>query len=332
MLFLKTLAGAVLIAAASSNACALEIATGYQPGLTALPLMVMDAEQLVTKEAKARGIDVTARFIDMGNPTAVNDALLAGRLQFAVVAPGSLAVLWSKSKASDQVRAAAALAQMPSFLMTKDPSITTIRDYTQGHRIALPSPKVSIQAIYLEMAAAREFGHAQFAKLDTLTLPMTHTDGLTAMLSPQIEVTSQFTSPPFQYQALRSGKGAIRRILSSYDVLGGKSTFTLIATTTRFVTEHADAYAAYLSALEKAMAQIKADKRTYAELYLKVTKSKEPVEVVLEMLNDPDIDFSTTPLNVKQIVDFMASVGTIKEKPGSWRDLTFPNLHAANGS
>lgn len=63
-----------------------------------------------------------------------------------------------------------------------------------------------------------------------------------------------------------------------------------------------------------------------------MTKSKEPNEVVLAMLNDPDIEFSTTPLNVTKVVDFMATAGTIKERPASWHDLTFSNLHSANGS
>ena len=96
------------------------------------------------------------------------------------------------------------------------------------NRNGTPSPKVSIQAIYLQMAAAREFGQEKFDLLDRLTVPMRHPDGETAMLSQQTEVTSHFTSPPFHMMSCAKADRTAR-ILSSYEVLGSKSTFVLRA-------------------------------------------------------------------------------------------------------
>jgi hypothetical protein len=101
---------------AAHTAGAVEIATGYQPGLTALPVMVMEAEKLIEKHARNEGVEVAVRMVEFGNPSAINDALVSGRLHFAATAPASLAILWSRTKGMDQV-AAAALSQMPCFLI-----------------------------------------------------------------------------------------------------------------------------------------------------------------------------------------------------------------------
>jgi NitT/TauT family transport system substrate-binding protein len=47
---------------------------------------------------------------------------------------------------------------------------------------------------------------------------------------------------------------------------------------------------------------------------------------------DPDVDYTTTPVSVMKIVDFMYSVGRIKKKPASWKDMFFPEAYGLNGS
>jgi NitT/TauT family transport system substrate-binding protein len=49
------------------------------------------------------------------------------------------------------------------------------------------------------------------------------------------------------------------------------------------------------------------------------------------MVADPDVDYTTTPVSVMKIVDFMYSVGRIKKKPASW-DMFFPEAYGLNGS
>jgi NitT/TauT family transport system substrate-binding protein len=50
------------------------------------------------------------------------------------------------------------------------------------------------------------------------------------------------------------------------------------------------------------------------------------------MLNDPAIVFTTAPQNIMAYANFMAKTGMIKVKPDSWKDLFFPDIHAAAGS
>jgi len=95
--------------------------------------------------------------------------------------------------------------------------INTVKD-----RISMAGAGQSIQTIILQMAAAKEFGEANYNKFSTLYRNLSHPDGLAAFLS-GTEITAYFSSPPFQYQALE--KPNVRRILNSYDITGGPATF-----------------------------------------------------------------------------------------------------------
>jgi NitT/TauT family transport system substrate-binding protein len=115
-------------------------------------------------------------------------------------------------------------------------------------------------------------------------------------------------------------------------VLGGPATFNLIWTTSKFRNDNPKVYAAFVKALDEAMAMINRDKKWAAETYLRVSKDKDKVEDIAKMLNDPQVSFTTTPQNVLKYVDFMNKTGAIKVKPASWKDLFFPNAHALPGS
>jgi NitT/TauT family transport system substrate-binding protein len=65
---------------------------------------------------------------------------------------------------------------------------------------------------------------------------------------------------------------------------------------------------------------------------VRITKEKITVDEVLELINDPDIEFTMTPQNMMKIVGFMAEVGHIKVKPQSWKDMFFPEVHNLPGS
>jgi NitT/TauT family transport system substrate-binding protein len=50
------------------------------------------------------------------------------------------------------------------------------------------------------------------------------------------------------------------------------------------------------------------------------------------VLRDPDIRFTTTPENTEKYAEFMQEIGSIENRPESWRDLFFPEVHGAAGS
>jgi NitT/TauT family transport system substrate-binding protein len=308
-----------------------EVHAAKQYGLGYLQLVLMEDQKLVEKHAKALGLgDVAVTWSTFRSSDVMNDALISGQVDFVSLGIPGLATIWAKTRGNIEVRGATGLNAAPLLLLTRNPRIQSIRDFTEKDRIALPAVKVSNQAILLQMAAAKEFGEASWAKLDPLTISMAHPDALTALLSGGGEIDSYFSSPPFQYKALE--KPGIRKILNSYEVVGGKISFNSIATTAKFRKENPKTYEAYLAALKEATDTVNADKRAAAEAYIRVTKDKTPVDEMLAMMNDPDVEFTMQPMATLKIVDFMHKTGAIKVKPESWKDLYFDNVHNQPGS
>jgi len=321
---------AALGAAAPARAEMSEIKVAQQYGISYLPLMIMEDQNLIEKQAKALGVDVKVGWAKFAGGNVMNDALLSGSLQFASGGVAPLLTLWSRTRGTLDVKGVGAMNSMPLFLNTRNPNVKTLKDLTEKDRIALPAVKVSIQAVTLQMAAEQAFGPGQQNKLDALTVSMAHPDAQAALLSGASEVNAHFSSPPFQYQQL--AKPGVRNILNSYEVLGGPATFNVIWTTARFRNENPKIYDAFVRALEEATAIINRDKKAAAETYLRLSKDKDTVDDILKMLNDPNIVFTQTPQNIMKYADFMAKVGAIKVRPDSWKDLFFPNVHGTAGS
>ena len=51
-----------------------------------------------------------------------------------------------------------------------------------------------------------------------------------------------------------------------------------------------------------------------------------------KLLDDPETRFTTTPQKTMQYAEFMYSIGSIKVKPGSWRDYFFSDVYDQSGS
>jgi NitT/TauT family transport system substrate-binding protein len=307
-----------------------EIHVSRQYGISYLPLMIMEDQKLIAKHAKASGIDVKVNWSKFASGAVMNDALLSGNLQFASGGVGPFTTLWAKTRGNLAVKATSAINSMPLFLVTDNPKVKTVKDFTDKDKIALPAVKVSIQAVTLQMAAEKAFGPGQQNKLDHLTVSMSHPDAEAALLSGGSEITAHLGSPPFQYQELEH-KG-LHKVFSSYDVLGGPATFNVVWTTTKFHDENPKVYAAFMAALDEATAMINNDKRAAAQTYLRVSKDKDSLDDILKMLNDPEIKYTTTPHNVMKYVDFMYKIGSIKVKPDSWKEMFFGSAQNLPGS
>ncbi len=326
--------GLALLAAftwsATAQAEVKEITVAQQYGISYLPMMLMDEQKLIEKHAKALGLgDVKVSWSRFKGGTEMNDAILSNNLHFASGGVGPLITLWAKTKGSYDVKAVAAMNSMPLYLNTRNPNVKTLKDFTEKDKIALPAVKVSMQAVTLQIAVEKAFGPGKQNELDKLTVSMSHPDGQIALLSGQSEVTAHFSSPPFQYQQL--AKPGIRKVISSYEALGGPTTFNLIWTTSKFRAENPKAYEAFTKALDEAIAQINKDKKAAAEAYLRISKDKDTAENILAMLNDPEIVYTTTPQSLMKYAEFMHKVGSIKTKPQDWKEMFFPNVHHLNG-
>ncbi|HVB46834.1 MAG TPA: ABC transporter substrate-binding protein, partial [Burkholderiales bacterium] len=283
------------------------------------------------KHAKALGLgDITVRWEKLTDGAVVNDALLSGNLDFASGGIGAFVVLWSKTLDTLKVKSVGALDSMPAFLNTRDPNIKSIKDFTAKDRIALPGIKVSPQAITLQLAAAKAWGDANYARLDPLTVNMSHPVGMQALLGGVDGVVAHFTSPPFQYEELKHP--GIHTVLSTYDVWGGPQTFICAWTTTKFKDANPKTYQAYVGALQEAIDWINHNKPAAAALYVRMAAGKNDVADILKILEDPQVQFTMTPRGVVEFVDFKNKIGTMHVKPKSWKDMFFDNVHHLPGS
>jgi NitT/TauT family transport system substrate-binding protein len=245
----------------------------------------------------------------------MNEALLSGNLDIANGGLTALIVLWDKSKGA--YVGLSALSSMPAVLMTRDPAITSVKDFKESDRIALVS-RVSMQAIILRMLVAEAYGKDQFAKLDHLTVPLPHPDAMGALLSGKSEINAHFTAAPYYQQETSAG---LHRAFSSYGILGGPATYSVVWTSKKFIEQNPKTTQVVLAAIEEATAIIKNDPKRAAEAYLKAEDSSLSVDAIEAMIKDPENVFTMTPQNVMKFVSFMTETGTVKSPANSWKDL-----------
>ena len=331
----KKLAAAALCAAALGGAAQAEVSEVHmskQFGLPYLPMMVIESQKLIETNAAAAGLgDVKATWTQRAGPAAELDALLAGQADF--IGPGvpTLATIWDKTSGTPQeARALIAMQSMPYVLVTRNPDVRTIADFTEKDKIALPAVKLTGHAIALEIEAAKIWGPDHYDKLDSITITRSHADAAAAVMSGKSEINSHFASSPFYYYELATP--GIHQVLKSYDALGARHTNGVLVTSKKFHDANPKLCAAIAAAFNEANAFIKAHPRDAAQIYLTATRDKNSLDALEKMVADPDVDYTTTPVSVMKIVDFMYKVGRIKKKPASWKDMFFPEAYGLNGS
>jgi NitT/TauT family transport system substrate-binding protein len=322
-------AGHVLTSSVSAHAEASQVRFARQLGLGYLQFYIMQDKQLVERLAERQGLGkVTTIYSGMGTPTAISDALLSGNVDVIGVGLPSFLTLWDKTRGNMNVRGIVAMNRQPAYLNTRNPNIKSLRDFTDRDRIALPAPKVSVQAIMLEMIAEKTFG--RFDALDKLTVGMSHPDGTAAMLSGGLEVSSHFTSAPFQYQQLENP--AVRKLLSSYDATDGPNTFSAVATLAKWRADNPTLYRVVYDSILEANDFIAKNPREAAEIFVRIENTKLPVAFIEKMITDPEFSYAPEPENVMKIYGFMNRVGALKNMPASWQDLFFAEAHGLKGN
>jgi NitT/TauT family transport system substrate-binding protein len=236
-------------------------------------------------------------------------------------------LLWSRT--NGQVKAVSAAAAVPLILVTRNPKVKTIADFTDSDKIAVPTVKVSMQSTILGIAARQMFGEAARGKFDPLTVTMAHPDATAFLLSGSGEVNSHFSAPPYQYQAMKSP--AVHMVLNSTEVMGGPATITVIFGTAKFYDANPKTIAAIRAALDDAMAIIAKDRKAAADMYLEVTKEKMAAGELAEMAGLPGFEFTTTPHGTMKYAEQMHATGIIKTKPAQWSEVFFPSAHGLAG-
>ncbi|HEY1473102.1 MAG TPA: ABC transporter substrate-binding protein [Pseudolabrys sp.] len=304
-----------------------------QHGLPYLPMMVMDTLKLIEKHAGKLGVaSLKSDFKTMGGTQSLVDALLSGQMNFGVTGVPGLATLWDKTAGTpNEVRALSAVQSMPFMLVTNRETIKTIKDFNEHDKIALPAVKVSSQAICLQMAAAKEWGQDQYAKLDPFTITRPHPDAATSVMSKATEVNSHYSVAPYYYLELATP--GVHNVLKSYDTLGGPATNGVMIMAKKFRDANPKVTSAVFAALSEAEDFINKNTSQAAEIYIKTTNEKRSTPADLaKYISDPDNVWTTAPQQTTTFANFMHKVGTMKRVPASWKDLYMPESHELKGS
>ncbi len=321
---------AIIRRASASDASVVRIVRQY--GLPILPLMVMEHEKLVERHAARLGLaSLKVEWPTLGGPGAMIDGILAGEVDFGVVGTPGLATLWDKTVGTErEIRALSAVQLQPFMLLTNNPAVRTIADFTDQDRIALPTAKISAQAIVLEMAAAKLWGNDQYQRLDPLTVTLPHPEAAAGVMSGKSPVNSHYSVSPFYYYEL--AVPTVHLVLKSNDTLGGPHINGVLAAAPGFRTGNQTIAQAVFDAQQEANAFINAHPRDAAAIYIKLAKDPHTLDEMTPIVADGDNVWTTVPRKLMDFVGFMHTVGRLKHRPASWKDLFLPGVQAGEGS
>lgn len=304
-----------------------ELRIAIQPGILFFPMLVMQQGGFGEKAAARLGqADLKFNWNSLLSGGANADALLSGNVDVVAGGTSNLLIIWSKSKGN--VKAISAVTGVPNVLLTRDPNVKSLKDFTEKNRIAVPTLKVSLQAIYLQMALEKEFGEGSYKKFDAMMVQMGHPQATIAILDPSNHVDSHFSGPPFMQQALKNP--AIHPVLRAIDVMG-EATNLLAYTTTKFYDANPKAVEIFIAALNDTNEFIAKEPLKASALYLQASKEKLTAEEVAAIIKEPGTVFTTVPRGTMKFAEHMHKVGMLDTKPASWKDYFFPLMHGAKG-
>ncbi|EGI77187.1 ABC transporter substrate-binding protein [Hylemonella gracilis] len=332
---ISLLAGLGLLLGATAAQAEGKIRVAQQFGIAYLILDVVQDQKLIEKHGKAQGLDIEVEWAQISGATAMNEALLAGSLDVVSAGVPPMLTLWDRTKGKQNVKAVAALGALPNYLITTNPNIKSLKDFSDKDRIAVPAAGTGFQSRTLQIETAKLFGKENAKKYDAISVSLPHPDATAALIAGGTEINSHFSSAPFYYQAL-AGNPKVRKVLSSYDILGGPATFNVLYSTQKFHDENPKTYKAFYAALREAAEFVRKDKAAgtgkAADVFIRVQKSKLDPALVKKIIEDPENDFTVNPQNTYIYADKLHAIDVLKNKAASWKDYFFEEAWAHPGS
>lgn len=121
-------------------------------------------------------------------------------------------------------------------------------------------------------------------------------------------------------------------VLSSYDVLGGPSSATVLYATEKFRNANPKTHRAFVDGLADTARFVTQHPNEAADIYLRVNQAKIDRALLVKIITDPSVQFKIAPQNTFALAQFMHRVGVIKNEPKSWQDYFFSDPATRDGS
>lgn len=316
-----TLLSLSLLASAASAQESVRIGLGF--GLAFLPAYICQDLKLIEKHGKEAHLEVKVSYQRFFGAGPLQDAIGTGAIDVAPFGLAPLLAAWEKTKDTPrQVMAVSGLSTLPPVLLANRPELRTLADFGATDRIAIPSASAP-QLYFLEMQSEKVFG--QYDKLRGQIVVMTHPDAVADLLAGKGAVAGYFSSAPFTELALADGR--VHKMLSGADVVDGKASFLILASTKAYVDAHPKVPEAIAKAMDDAARIIHDDPRRAAAIYLAHEPSKTlDAAALAAILGDIKDEFGSTLRGVAAFADFMGRHGELKTPPQSWKEIVAPAL------
>lgn len=293
-----------------------KIRIAMQFGLGYAPLTIAQEKKLFEKYLP--GVEIEWK--QLGSGSAINEAMIAGEVDAAVMGIPPFLVAWDKGV---PVKVALGMCVMPLGLETYRDDVQSLADFSAGDKIAYPGPG-SIQHILLSMAAEKELGDAK--ALDGMGVAMAHPDGAAALLTKK-DISAHFTAPPYNFEELSDP--SIHQVVDGFDAFGGQFSFLIAVTTQDFFSNHPQAYSAFVMGLSEAIDLINQDSQEAAKILAPSLKLDE--QKTLSYLTWEGMNYTSTPYGLMGFAEFMQRAGYIERVPASLSDIAWYNVVAAIG-
>ena len=292
-----------------------------QRGLLYLPIDEMVTGGILQQEATKLGLGkVEATAQTLSGPAPVIDALLSGSADYGTAALPSLLTLWDKTHGTpNEVKAVGTVSNGAMVLYTINPNVKTIADFTEQDRIAVPSVRISFNAMMLEMAAEKIWNDPH--KLDHLTVGLGHPDAVAALSAGygKAAITAHIAVQPFTDRGLKLPGAHV--VADSRDVFGGPLTQITLLATKQTKEKNPILFQAVANALNESIKVANADKRAAAILWKNAQKASESVDDLVALLSDSGFEFTAQPHRIAYFAAFLNRIGSLKAKVGDWKEL-----------
>lgn len=327
----STLAGAVALPAIARAQTKTVVRATRQPSIIYIPTYLMEAGKLLEKHAATLGVsNVDVQWTTFNGGGASTDALLADSVDLVNTGVGNMLLLWDRTRG--RVKGICATCAEPLVLISRDPRIRTLADFRPGDRIAVPTVKVSTQAILLSIAAIKQFGAADANHFDPLTVQLGHPDAVAAMLNLNGEIASHFSAAPFFAQELKRVPGC-HIVTTSADILGHPMSQALLFTTTKYADANPKIIQAAKMAVHEATEMIRNNPVEAVRIYRKQSGDTLSEDALLDVLRQPGMDdFNDVPQGTMAFAKHLYDTGLLKTEPKSWKDYFLPTSGEVNGS
>ena len=302
-----------------------------QRGLMYLPVDMMVTGGVLQQEATKLGlgkVEATARALS--GPAAITDALLSGSAGYGAAALPSLLTLWDKTHGTpNEVRAVGTMSNGAMVLYTINPNVKTIADFTEKDLIAVPSVRISFNAMMLEMAAEKLWNDPH--RLDHLTVGLGHADAVAALSAGygSATVTAHIAVQPFTDRGLRLPGAHV--VADSREVFGGPLTQVSLLATKQTRDKNPTLFKAVGNALEASIKMCNADKDAAAVLWKKAQNASESIDELRALLDDPGFEFTSQPHRIAYFAAFLQRIGNMKSKVGDWKELFWETAYDQQG-